>query len=163
MTHSVHDFDMLLTNGQKQSLAEFKGKVLLIVNTASQCGFTPQYEGLEKLYQDYREKGFVVLAFPCDQFGHQEPGSDESIQEFCSLNFNLSFPLFRKTLVNGDQAAPLFEHLKTHAPGVLGSKSIKWNFTKFLIDTEGQVIKRYAPTTKPEQLRNDIESLLNKN
>ena len=161
MTQSVHDFDMLLSNGQKQSLAEYRGRVLLIVNTASQCGFTPQYAGLETLYQTYKDRGFAVLAFPCDQFGHQEPGSDKEIQQFCDLKFNISFPLFSKTEVNGGHAAPLYQHLKNQAPGVLGSKSIKWNFTKFLVDADGRVIRRYGSTTKPEALRQDIELLLN--
>jgi len=130
--------------------------VLLIVNTASKCGFTPQYEGLEALYQKYKDKGLEILGFPCDQFGHQEPGNDEDIAEFCSLNFGVSFPLFQKTIVNGPEANPLFESLKKEAPGLLGTKRIKWNFTKFLVTPDGKVLKRYAPTIKPSAIEADI-------
>lgn len=133
---------------------------MLIVNTASKCGFTPQYEGLETLYKKYHDNGFEILGFPCDQFGHQEPGSDEDIAQFCSLNFGVSFPLFKKTNVNGPDANPLFEELKKEAPGLLGTKRIKWNFTKFLVDAQGKVIKRYAPTVKPEAIEKDIVKLL---
>lgn len=149
-----------LNNGEQTTLEQYRGKVLLIVNTASKCGFTPQYEGLEALYKKYHDKGFEVLGFPCDQFGHQEPGSDSDIAHFCSVNFGVSFPLFKKTNVNGPDANPLFEALKQGAPGLLGTKRIKWNFTKFLVNAEGKVLKRYAPTVKPEAIENDIVKLL---
>ena len=142
--------------GEQITLEQYKGKVLLIVNTASKCGFTPQYEGLETLYKKYKDKGLEILGFPCDQFGHQEPGSDEDIAEFCSLNFGVSFPLFQKTIVNGPEANPLFESLKKEAPGLLGTKRIKWNFTKFLVTPDGKVLKRYAPTIKPSAIEADI-------
>ena len=142
--------------GEQITLEQYKGKVLLIVNTASKCGFTPQYEGLEALYKKYKDKGLEILGFPCDQFGHQEPGSDEDIAEFCSLNFGVSFPLFQKTIVNGPEANPLFESLKKEAPGLLGTKRIKWNFTKFLVTPHGKVLKRYAPTIKPSAIEADI-------
>ena len=142
--------------GEQITLEQYKGKVLLIVNTASKCGFTPQYEGLEALYKKYKDKGLEILGFPCDQFGHQEPGSDEDIAEFCSLNFGVSFPLFQKTIVNGPEANPLFELLKKEAPGLLGTKRIKWNFTKFLVTPDGKVLKRYAPTIKPSAIEADI-------
>lgn len=157
---SIYDFDMPLNSGESQSLAEFSGKVLLIVNTASQCGFTPQYQGLETLYRDLKQQGLVVLGFPCNQFGAQEPGNEQEIQQFCTLNFGVSFPLFKKVDVNGEHAAPLFTYLKESAPGMLGSKSIKWNFTKFLVNRDGKVVKRYGPMTKPEEIRKDIEALL---
>lgn len=160
MTDNVYQFSMPLNNGTETSLESFKGDVLLIVNTASKCGFTPQYKGLQALYDTFKEKGFQVLGFPCDQFGHQEPGDDGEIAQFCSLNFDVDFPLFKKTEVNGDNAAPLYQYLKEHAPGILGSKSIKWNFTKFLINRDGEVIKRYAPNVKPEKISKDIEALL---
>lgn len=162
MTTSVHDFDMQLSNGQTQKLSDYRGKVLLIVNTASQCGFTPQYAGLQHLYQELGPEGFEVLAFPCNQFGQQEPGSNTDIQQFCDLKFNVSFPLFAKVEVNGQHAAPLYQYLKDQAPGILGSKSIKWNFTKFLVDKQGKVVKRYASTTKPDAMRADIQALLSK-
>lgn len=142
------------------SLAEYRGKVLLIVNTASQCGFTPQYGGLEELQQTLGDKGFSVLAFPCNQFGAQEPGSAGEIATFCETHFGTSFPLYAKIDVNGDDAAPLWRHLKKEAPGLLGSQKIKWNFTKFLVDRSGQVVERYAPQTKPADIRKDIEKLL---
>ncbi|MBJ2129311.1 glutathione peroxidase [Alteromonas sp. IB21] len=146
--------------GEQITLERYKGKVLIIVNTASKCGFTPQYEGLEALYKKYKDKGLEILGFPCDQFGHQEPGSDEDIAAFCSLNFGVSFPLFQKTIVNGPEANPLFESLKKEAPGLLGTKRIKWNFTKFLVSTDGKVLKRYAPTVKPSAIEADIVKLL---
>lgn len=160
MTESLYDFEVEKIDGNKQSMADFSNKVLLIVNTASKCGFTPQYEGLEQLYREYRDKGLEILAFPCNQFGGQEPGSAEEIQQFCDLNYHTSFPLFKKVDVNGDQAAPLYDFLKDKARGVLGSKSIKWNFTKFLADKQGNVVRRYGSTTKPEEIRQDIEALL---
>ena len=160
MSGSVHDFTATLNNGDALELAGLKGKVVLIVNTASRCGFTPQYQGLESLYDKYREKGLEILASPCDQFGHQEPGDDNEIQQFCDMNYSIQFPLFKKIEVNGDNAHPLYNHLKTAAPGFLGSKGIKWNFTKFLVNKEGQVVRRFAPTTKPEDIESSIVSLL---
>ena len=156
---TVMDFSAVLANGQTQDLSDYEGKVLLIVNTASKCGFTPQYTGLETLHQTYGERGFSVLAFPCNQFGGQEPGSEEEIQSFCDLNYQTSFPLFSKIEVNGAASHPLYAHLKEQAPGVLGSKRIKWNFTKFLVNQQGDVVKRYAPSTKPETIAGDIEAL----
>ena len=147
-------------DGSTTDLSDQQGKVMLIVNTASQCGFTPQYEGLEALQRQYGERGFTVLGFPCNQFGAQEPGNAEEIASFCKLNYDVSFPLYGKIDVNGDNAAPLYTHLKDEAPGLLGSKAIKWNFTKFLVDRSGKVFKRYAPQTKPEELTRDIEALL---
>jgi glutathione peroxidase len=160
MLESVYPYNATLNSGEDISLEQYRGKVLLIVNTASKCGFTPQYEGLQALQNTYTEQGFTILAFPCDQFGHQEPGSDQEIQQFCSLNFSVNFPLFKKIEVNGEQALPLYAFLKQQAPGILGSKNIKWNFTKFLVNKQGQVVKRYGPITKPEKIAEDIESLL---
>ena len=160
MTKNLYDFSALRNNGSATSLSEFADKVLLIVNTASHCGFTPQYEGLQKLYTQYQAQGFEILAFPCDQFGHQEPGDDIQIAEFCSLNYATTFPLFSKIEVNGTNAHPLFRYLKKAAPGILGSKRIKWNFTKFLVDRQGNVVKRYATATKPKAIAVDIEQLL---
>ena len=157
---TVLDFSAARANGDDTALSEFGGKVLLIVNTASKCGFTPQYEGLESLQKSYANRGFSVLAFPCNQFGGQEPGSEEEIQSFCDLNYQTSFPLFSKIEVNGAASHPLFNHLKEQAPGVLGSKRIKWNFTKFLVNQQGEVVKRYASSTKPEAIASDIEALL---
>jgi glutathione peroxidase len=147
-------------DGSDTSLFDWHGKVLLIVNTASQCGFTPQYAGLETLWRKYRDRGFAVLAFPSNQFGGQEPGTAEEIAAFCAKNYDISFPIFAKVDVNGAKAAPLFEKLKTEAPGVLGTERIKWNFTKFLVDRAGNVVRRYAPTTKPEAIEADIVALL---
>jgi glutathione peroxidase len=160
---ALYEHAITLNNGEQTTLEQYKGKVLLIVNTASKCGFTPQYEGLESLYKRYNDKGFEILGFPCDQFGHQEPGSDEDIAQFCSLNFGVSFPLFKKTNVNGPDTNPLFEELKNEAPGLLGTKRIKWNFTKFLVNAQGKVLKRYAPTVKPEAIEKDIAKLLSVN
>ena len=160
---ALYEHAITLNNGEQTTLEQYKDKVLLIVNTASKCGFTPQYEGLESLYNKYNDKGFEILGFPCDQFGHQEPGSDEDIAQFCSLNFGVSFPLFKKTNVNGPDANPLFEELKNEAPGLLGTKRIKWNFTKFLVNAQGKVLKRYAPTVKPEAIEKDIVKLLSAN
>ncbi len=157
---TVLDFSAARANGEDTALSEFGGKVLLIVNTASKCGFTPQYEGLESLQKSYGERGFSVLAFPCNQFGGQEPGSEAEIQSFCDLNYQTSFPLFSKIEVNGAASHPLFIHLKEQSPGVLGSKRIKWNFTKFLVNQQGEVVKRYSPSTKPEAIASDIEALL---
>ena len=158
--HSIYQFDAFNNRGKKVALEDYKGKVLLIVNTASACGFTPQYAGLEQLYKEHQAKGLEVLAFPCNQFGKQEKGSNEEIKGFCDLNFNISFPLMDKIEVNGDNTHPLYRYLKQTAPGILGSKKIKWNFTKFLVNKNGKVVKRYAPTTKPEKLVDDINQLL---
>ncbi|MFZ3223086.1 MAG: glutathione peroxidase [Rugosibacter sp.] len=157
---TVHDFPAQTINGESKSLGDYRGQVLLIVNVASQCGFTPQYAGLEALWQKYHERGLVVLGFPCNQFGGQEPGDEATIANFCSSKFNVSFPLFAKVDVNGETAHPLWQHLKKAAPGVLGSEKIKWNFTKFLVNREGQVVKRYGSITKPEQISAEIERLL---
>ena len=157
---TVMDFSATLSNGNEVALEDYAGKVLLIVNTASKCGFTPQYTGLESLQKTYSANGFSVLAFPCNQFGGQEPGTEQEIESFCDLNYQTSFPLFSKIEVNGASSHPLFTHLKSEAPGVLGSKRIKWNFTKFLVNQQGQVVKRYAPSTKPEAIAKDIEALL---
>jgi glutathione peroxidase len=156
----AYDFDAVDIDGSPVSLGDYRGKVLLIVNVASKCGFTPQYAGLETLWQDYREQGLVVLGFPCDQFGSQEPGDEEEIKNFCSLNFDVSFPMFAKVEVNGEQAHPLWKWLKKEKSGLLGIGAIKWNFSKFLVGRDGKVIKRYAPTDKPESLASDIESAL---
>jgi len=158
---SVYDFSAKLNNGANQSLADYKGKVLLIVNTASQCGFTPQYKGLQELYAKYHDKGLEVLGFPCDQFGHQEPGSDADIASFCELNYGVSFPLFSKIEVNGDNAHLLYKWLKSEKGGLLGD-AIRWNFTKFLVNKQGTVIDRFAPNTKPEKIVADIERELAK-
>jgi glutathione peroxidase len=157
---TIADFNATLPNGEQISLADKAGKVLLVVNTASKCGFTPQYDGLEALWQKYKDQGFEVIAFPCNQFGAQEPGSADEIESFCKVNFGVSFPLMGKVEVNGPGAAPLYDWLKSEAPGLMGSKSVKWNFTKFLIGRDGQVVRRYAPTDKPEGLAKDIEKLL---
>jgi glutathione peroxidase len=147
-------------DGSTTDLSSHKGEVMLIVNVASKCGFTPQYEGLEALQRSYAGKGFTVLGFPCNQFGAQEPGDAEEIANFCKLTYDVSFPVMGKIDVNGDEAAPIYQYLKDEAPGLLGSKAIKWNFTKFLVDRSGKVVKRYAPQTKPEELTRDIEALL---
>ncbi|TNE62667.1 MAG: glutathione peroxidase [Alphaproteobacteria bacterium] len=157
---SVYDFSMPRLNGKEQSLADYKGQVVLVVNTASKCGFTPQFEGLEVLYKDLKDKGLAILGFPCNQFGKQDPGSNDEIGEFCQINYGVSFPMFAKIDVNGANAAPLYQYLKAEKPGVLGSEGIKWNFTKFLIDRDGNVVKRFAPTDKPEAIRKHIEALL---
>ncbi|WP_313704762.1 glutathione peroxidase [Massilia sp.] len=157
---NTFDFTAASLDGSPVDLSRYRGKVLLIVNTASQCGFTPQYKGLEQLYRDYHERGLEVLGFPCNQFRQQEPGNEAEIGAFCEKNFGVSFPLFAKIDVNGDHAHPLFRHLKREAPGVLGTQSVKWNFTKFLVGRDGRVLKRYAPTTKPEDIAKDIEALL---
>jgi glutathione peroxidase len=157
---NVHDFTVAMPGGQAQDLAAYKGKVMLVVNTASKCGFTPQYKGLEELHRKYADKGLVVLGFPCNQFGAQEPGDEEEIKTFCSLNYDVSFPLAKKIDVNGDGADPLWKHLKQQQSGLLGSRGIKWNFTKFLVDKDGNVVGRYAPTVTPAALEKDIERLL---
>ena len=157
---TVHDFTAKALSGEDVSLAEFRGKVLLIVNTASKCGFTPQYAGLEKLHEELSPRGFAVLGFPCNQFGQQEPGDSQEIQNFCSLTYNVTFPMFAKIDVNGASAHPLYEFLKGEKAGLLGIEAIKWNFSKFLVDQEGRVVERYAPTTTPASLKADIEALL---
>ncbi len=156
----VADFTVALPGGAEKALADYAGKVLLIVNVASKCGFTPQYAGLEALYRKYRDRGFEILAFPCNQFGGQEPGNAEEIANFCSLTYDVSFPLMAKIEVNGSGADPLYDYLKAARPGLMGSKAIKWNFTKFLVGRDGKPVKRYAPTDKPESLEKDIEALL---
>jgi len=158
---TVYDFKAKGIDGKEVSLSQYSGKPLLIVNVASQCGFTPQYEGLEKLYEKYRDRGFFVLGFPCNQFGAQEPGSESDIKTFCELNFGVKFPLFSKIDVNGDHTHPLYEFLKKALPGVLGSEAIKWNFTKFLVDRQGNPVKRYGSAEKPESIEKDIENLIN--
>ena len=158
--NSIADFSAKLPNGEELSLADKAGKVLLVVNTASRCGFTPQYDGLEALYRKFKDQGFEVVAFPCNQFGAQEPGNADEIASFCKLTYNVTFPLMAKVDVNGDDATPLYQWMKGEAPGLMGSKSIKWNFTKFLIDREGKVVRRYAPTDKPEGIEKDIARLL---
>jgi glutathione peroxidase len=157
---TIADFTVAAADGSPASLADRLGKVVLVVNTASKCGFTPQYAGLEQLWQDYRERGFEVIGFPCNQFGGQEPGGADEIAEFCSVNFGVSFPVMAKIEVNGPGTNPLYAWLKRQARGLLGSEKIKWNFTKFLIGRDGRVVRRYAPTAKPEALRRDIEALL---
>lgn len=157
---SLYDIPVKSIDGNEQTLALYKGTALLIVNVASKCGFTPQYTGLEALHRKYHQRGFAVLGFPCDQFGHQEPGDEAEIKNFCSLNYDVSFPMFAKIDVNGGHAHPLYQHLKKAKPGVLGTEAIKWNFTKFLIDANGTVLKRYAPTDKPESIDSDIAALV---
>ena len=160
MTDTVYGFSCQTGSGESKSLEEYRGKVLLVVNTASKCGFTPQFEGLERLYEGYKDQGLMILGFPCNQFGRQDPGSNDEIQEFCQLNYGVSFPMFGKVEVNGGSADPLFKHLKKAAPGAMGTEGIKWNFTKFLINRDGEVIKRYAPATKPDDIAADVEALL---
>ena len=157
---TIADFTVATNKGGDLDLKDKLGKVLLVVNTASKCGFTPQYDGLEKLFQDYKDQGFEVMAFPCNQFGNQEPGDAGEIEQFCKINFGLTFPLMQKVDVNGDNASPLFDWIKKEAPGLMGSKAIKWNFTKFLIDREGNVVKRYGPADAPASIAKDIEKLL---
>ncbi len=157
---TVHDFSAGTIDGRPRALSDYRGKVLLIVNTASQCGLTPQYAGLEALYRQYRDRGLEILGFPCNQFGAQEPGSEGEIAKFCETHYDVSFPMFAKVEVNGDAAHPLFEWLRKRAPGLLGSEAIKWNFTKFLVDREGRAVERFAPTTVPADLAPAIERLL---
>ena len=157
---NIYDLNVNDIHGKSVPLDRYKGKVLLIVNTASKCGFTPQYKGLEALYQKLQGKGLEVLGFPCNQFGAQEPGSEKEIESFCEINYGVTFPLFAKIDVNGKSAAPLYQHLKEAKPGLLGSEAIKWNFTKFLVDRKGNVVERYAPKDEPASLTADIEKLL---
>ncbi|HJL17074.1 MAG TPA: glutathione peroxidase [Sandaracinaceae bacterium LLY-WYZ-13_1] len=160
MSESIYDLEVETLDGETKSLRDYEGKVMLVVNTASQCGFTPQYAGLEKLHEKLADRGLAVLGFPCNQFGQQEPGDSAQIGAFCQKNYGVSFPMHAKIEVNGPGAHPLYERLKKSAKGVLGSERIKWNFTKFLVDRDGRVVKRYAPTTKPEKIERDIEKLL---
>ncbi len=160
MTSAIYDFEAQTISGKKVKLGDYKDKALLIVNTASKCGLTPQYEGLEALYEEYKDQGLVVLGFPCNQFGRQEPGNESDIEEFCQLNYGVSFPMFAKIDVNGRNVDPLFKYLKKSSKGILGSEKIKWNFTKFLINRDGDVVARYAPTVKPGDIAGDIELLL---
>ncbi len=157
---SVYDYKAKSLDGREVPLSDYRGKVMLIVNTASKCGFTPQYAGLEELYEEYQGKGLTILGFPCDQFGHQEPGSSEQISTFCERNYGVSFPMFEKIEVNGANAHPLYRYLKDEKPGLLGTRGIKWNFTKFLIDRAGKVVDRFAPTDTPKSIRPAIERLL---
>ncbi|MEK4063013.1 MULTISPECIES: glutathione peroxidase [Paenibacillus] len=157
---SIYDFEANTLRGEEESLSKYKGKVLLVVNTASKCGFTPQYKGLQEVYDKFKDRGFEVLGFPSNQFAGQEPGESEDIAEFCEINYGVSFPMYEKVDVKGDEAHPLFKYLSKEAPGVLGSKSVKWNFTKFLVDQEGRVLKRFAPQTTPDQIEADIAKLL---
>ena len=157
---TAHDFSAIDIDGHDKPLSDYAGKVLLVVNVASQCGFTPQYAGLQELWRDYRDRGLVVLGFPCDQFGHQEPGDEAEIRNFCSLTYDVDFPMFSKVDVNGDGAHPLWKWLKKEKGGLLGIDAIKWNFSKFLVGRDGRVLKRYAPADKPESLAGDIEKAL---
>ena len=157
---SIYDFNARDINGNERSLSEWQGKTLLIVNVASKCGFTPQYAGLEKLWREWRERGLAVLGFPCDQFGHQEPGDEADIRNFCSTSYDVTFPMFAKIEVNGERAHPLYKWLKHEGKGILGSEAIKWNFTKFLVDADGKVVKRYAPTDTPEKIGKELARLL---
>ncbi len=158
---TIYDFKAIGNKGQEIDLSQYKGKVLLIVNTASKCGFTPQYKGLEALYKAHKDEGLVVLGFPCDQFAHQEPGDDAAIAQFCEINFGVTFPLMKKVNVNGEDADPIFKYLRKAAGGFLGN-SIKWNFTKFLISRDGTTVERFAPTTTPESLENRVKEFLSK-
>jgi len=157
---SIYDFTVNDIHGKPVKLDRYRGKVMLVVNTASECGFTPQYKGLEAMYEKLHDKGLEVLGFPCNQFGGQEPGSEKEIAQFCELNYGVTFPMFAKVDVNGNNTAPLYKFLKSEKPGLLGSEAIKWNFTKFLVDREGNVVKRYAPNDTPESLAGDVEKAL---
>lgn len=157
---SIYEFEARNIDGRTQKLDVFQGKTLLIVNVASKCGFTPQYQGLEQMYRRFKDRNFEILGFPCDQFGHQEPGDEAAIKQFCSLEYEVSFPMFAKIDVNGEHTHPLYQYLKRTKPGVLGTERIKWNFTKFLVDKNGNVTRRYAPADKPEAIEQDVEKLL---
>jgi glutathione peroxidase len=158
---SIYDFKVKTIEGKETTLAPYKGKVMLIVNVASKCGYTPQYDGLQTLYEKYHEKGLVILGFPCNQFANQEPGTEEEIQHFCRVNFGVTFPMFSKIEVNGENTPPLYAYLKSEQTGILGTEAIKWNFTKFLVDREGKVVARFGPSTKPNEIEEEIEKLLN--
>jgi glutathione peroxidase len=162
MSPSIYHFEVKNIQGETVPLETYQGKVLLIVNTASKCGFTPQYDGLEKIYKEYHAQGLEILGFPCNQFGAQEPGNEAEIASFCQLNYGVSFPMFAKIDVNGSHSHPLYDYLKTQAPGLLGSKDVKWNFTKFLVDANGKVIKRYAPQDSPESIGRELKKYLPK-
>jgi len=157
---TAYDFSARTIDGVEQPLSQYRGKVSLVVNVASKCGFTPQYKGLEALYRKYRDSGFVVLGFPCDQFGHQEPGDAAEIKKFCSLTYDVTFPMFAKIDVNGERTHPLWDHLKHEAAGLLGTEAIKWNFTKFLVDGAGKVLQRYAPNETPESIDTDVDAAI---
>jgi glutathione peroxidase len=156
----LYDIDVTTIDGKREKMSAWRGKTLLVVNVASKCGFTPQYEGLQKLHESNKGRGFEVLGFPCDQFGHQEPGSEEEIKGFCSLTYNVSFPMFAKVKVNGEDAHPLYQHLKSQQKGILGTEAIKWNFTKFLVGADGTVLKRYAPNDTPDAIGKDLAQVL---
>jgi glutathione peroxidase len=160
MSQSIYDFKVRTIDGKETTLEPYKGKVMLIVNVASQCGFTPQYDGLEKLHEELGPKGFSVLGFPCNQFGKQEPGGEADIKTFCETKFGIKFPMFSKVDVNGEEAHPLYNYLKAKAKGLLGTQAVKWNFTKFLVDRDGKVLKRFPPTATPEKIRADVEKAL---
>ncbi|MFJ8528992.1 glutathione peroxidase [Bacillus sp. NPDC094106] len=157
---TVYDFSAKTITGEEKSLRDYEGKVLLIVNVASKCGFTPQYKGLQSVYEKYKEQGFEILGFPCNQFGGQEPGTEDEITSFCELNYGVSFPMFAKVDVKGKEAHPLYTYMTEQAPGIFGMKAVKWNFTKFLVGRDGKVIDRFAPKTKPEDLEKEIEKIL---
>ena len=157
---NLNDIEVKTIDGEVRRFGDLKGKATLVVNVASKCGFTPQYKGLEALWRNYRDKGLVVMGFPCDQFGHQEPGDEAEIQSFCSLTYDVSFPMFSKIEVNGANAHPLYQELKHEAPGLLGTEGVKWNFTKFLVDADGKAVKRFAPTDTPESLAGEVEKAL---
>ena len=160
MAENIYSFSGVTMQGKEVPLSGFQGKVMLVVNTASKCGFTPQFKGLEELHEKYKGKGLEILGFPCNQFGKQDPGSNDEINQFCELNYGVTFTMFQKVDVNGDNAHPLFKYLKKQAPGVLGTEAIKWNFTKFLVDQNGKVLERYAPTDTPEKIEKDVARLL---
>lgn len=160
MDNSIYGISAKTIDGETKSIAEYKGKVMLIVNVASKCGFTKQYKELEAVYRKFKDKGFVILGFPCNQFGSQEPGTNQEIKEFCNSTYNVTFPLFDKIEVNGDNTHPLYKFLKDEKPGFIGTKSIKWNFTKFLVDRNGKVVDRFAPQTSPDSIADDIQKLL---
>ncbi|SLM48732.1 Hydroperoxy fatty acid reductase gpx1 [Nitrospira japonica] len=157
---NLYDIDLVTIDGKPQKMAAYRGRTLLIVNVASECGFTPQYAGLQVLYEKFKDRGFVVLGFPCNQFGHQEPGGEAEIGQFCSRNYGVTFPMFAKIDVNGANAHPLYQYLKSEKPGILGTEAIKWNFTKFLVGSDGTILKRYAPSDKPEAIEADVAAKL---
>lgn len=157
---NLYDIDLVTIDGKPQRMAAYRGRTLLIVNVASECGFTPQYAGLQALYEKFKDRGFVVLGFPCNQFGHQEPGGEAEIGQFCSRNYGVTFPMFAKIDVNGANAHPLYQYLKSEKPGILGTEAIKWNFTKFLVGSDGTILKRYAPSDKPEAIEADVAAKL---
>lgn len=157
---NIYEYSVKNASGDNVDMSQYKGKVVLVVNVASKCGFTPQYQGLEALYKEFKDSGLVILGFPCNQFGAQEPGNESEIQQFCSLTYDVSFPIMSKINVNGSDSAPIYDFLKSSAPGILGTEMIKWNFTKFLVGKDGKVIKRYAPNTEPKEITSDIKRAL---